>query len=135
MLERTEANKLLALEVLLGEAVLDQLAVELLHAADEVVLKPEIGQEPAEPVEVDAVVPRIGANLAGVDDLGGGDQPLDLVADVADLVVLPVAADVDGLVVDDLLGRPAKAAKARAMSRQWINGRQGEPSDWMRISP
>ena len=87
-LERAEADELIALEVLLAEAVLDHLAVELFHAAGQVVLEPEVGQEPGEQVEVDPVVPRIGADLAGVDDLGGGDQPLDLVADVADLVVL-----------------------------------------------
>jgi hypothetical protein len=28
-----------------------------------------------------------------------------------------------------------KAMKARAMSRQWMRGRHGEPSDMMRISP
>ena len=94
-LERAEADELVALEVLLAEAVLDHLAVELFHAADQVILEAEVGQEPGELVEVDPVVPRVGADLAGVDDLGGGDQPLDLVADVADLVVLAIAADVD----------------------------------------
>ena len=103
-LEGAEADELVALEVPLAEAVLDHLAVELLHAAGQVVLEAEVGQVAGELVEVDPVVPRVGADLAGVDDPGGRDQPLDLVADVAHLVVLAVAADVDGLVVDGLPG-------------------------------
>ena len=103
VLERAEADELISLEVLLAEAMLDHLAVQLLHAGRQVVLELEVGQEPVEQVELDAVIAGIGTDLAGVGDLGRGDQPLDLVAHVANLVVLGVRADVDGLVVD---GRP-----------------------------
>ena len=44
LLERAEPDELIALEVLLAEAVLDHLTVELFHAADQVVLEPEVRQ-------------------------------------------------------------------------------------------
>ena len=88
VLERAKADELVALEVLLAEAVLDHLAVQLLHPGGQVVLELEVGQKLVEQVELDPVVARVGADLAGVDDLGRGDQSLDLVAHVANLVVL-----------------------------------------------
>src|SRR5262249_52430227 len=107
-LERAEADEPIALEVLLAEAPLDHLAMELLHAAGQVVLEPEVGQEPGEAVEVDPIVPRVGADLPGVDDPGRGDQSPDLVAHVAHPVVLAVGADVDRPVVDGLPGGPGE---------------------------
>src|SRR5262249_62215207 len=74
-LEGAEADELVAFEVLLAEAVLDHLAVELLHAAGQVVLEAEVGQVAGELVEVDPVVPRGGPDLAGVDHLGGRGPP------------------------------------------------------------
>ena len=115
-LECAETDELITLKVLLAEAMLDHPTMEPIHAADQIKLKPEVGQELGKPVEVDPVVPRVSADLASVDDLGGGDQPLDLVADVAQLVVLFVAADIDGLAVDGLLRRLGKCSE-RSITR------------------
>src|SRR5262249_45315151 len=41
----------------------------------------------------------------------GRDQPLDLVADVAHLIILAIASDVDGLVVDGPAGGPGEGSE------------------------
>ena len=135
ILECAKSDELVALEIFLAEAVLDHLTVKFFHAAGQVVLEAKVGQDLRELVEIDPIIPWISANLPGVDNLGSGNQPLDLITDIANLVILLVTPHVDGLAMDGFPRRWANAAKARAMSRQWINGRQGEPSDWIRISP
>ena len=46
------------------------------------------GRSEFEQVELHAVVPRIVTDLSGVDDLGVGHQSLNLIGDIANLVVL-----------------------------------------------
>jgi hypothetical protein len=82
--------------------VIHHLPVQLLHPADDVVLQPEIGQELPQQVELHSVVARVGSDLAGVGNLRRRHEPLHLVADVPDLVVLVAGSHVDGAVVDDV---------------------------------
>ena len=84
--------------------MLDHPSVQLLHPSGEVVLQLEVRHKLAEQIEIDAVVAGVGANLAGVRELRRGNQPLDLVAHIANLIVLGVRPNVDSLVVDSGLG-------------------------------
>ena len=61
------------------------------------------GSSSIEQIEFDPIIPRIGADLAGIGNFGAGDESFHLVADVADLIVFGIAADIDRLVVDALL--------------------------------
>src|SRR5271165_6052778 len=80
--------------------MLDHLAVQFFHSGGEVVLELEVRQQPGEQIKIDTVVAGVGANLAGVGDPGRGDQPLDLVGHIANLVVLGIRPYVDRLVMD-----------------------------------
>ena len=84
--------------------MLNHPSVQFLHPRGEVVLELEVRQKLVKQIEIDAVVARVGADLAGVRDLRRGNQPLDLVAHIANLIVLGVRPYVDSLVVDSGLG-------------------------------
>src|SRR5271157_5059232 len=104
ILERAQSDELISLEVLLAKTMLDHPSVQFLHPSGEVVLELEVRQKPVEQIEIDAVVAGVGAYLAGVRDLRRGNQSLDLVAHIANLIVLGVRPNVDSLVVDSGLG-------------------------------
>ena len=59
VLERAKADKLVALKVFLAKAVLDHLAVKLLHTGGQRVLKLEVGKKLGEQVKVNAVISRV----------------------------------------------------------------------------
>src|ERR1700730_13676041 len=98
----TQPHELLAVEIAGRETMRAVPCQQLLHAGGERVFEAEIGQQSAELGEIDAVVARVLPDLAGVDDVGARHQPLDDRGDVAHLVILRLAADVDPLVVNDL---------------------------------
>src|SRR6266436_296821 len=102
MTQGAQPHELLAIEIAGRETVRAVPCQELLHAGGERVFEPEIRQQSAELGEIDAIVARILADLAGVDDMGPRHQALDDRGDVAHLIILRVAADVDPLVVNDL---------------------------------
>src|SRR6516225_8865400 len=100
MTQGAQPNELVAVEITRRKAVCAKPRQQLLHSGGERVVEPELGQELAELGEIDAVVARVLADLAGVDDAGTGHQPLDEPGDIAHLIVLRVAADIDPLVVN-----------------------------------
>src|SRR5579883_3401789 len=97
--QRPQAHELRAAPIVEAEAVIDQLAMQLLHPGRDAVLEMEIGKQRLEQIELDPIVARVGADLARIGDLGGGDQPLHLIADVAHLIVFSIGPDIDRLVV------------------------------------
>src|SRR6516164_8537819 len=108
MAKCAQPDELVAVEIACRKAVCTVSRQELLHTGGERVFEPEIGQQACEPSEVDAVVARVLADLAGVDDAGPRDQALDDRGDVANLIILCVAADVDPLIVDHRARRVEK---------------------------
>ncbi len=63
-------------------------------------MKFEVREQLIQQIEFNPVVPRIGADFARIGDLGLRNKFFNLIADVANLVVFLVAANVDGLVVN-----------------------------------
>src|SRR3984893_194622 len=102
MTQGAQPHELLAIEIAGRETMRTVPCQQLLHAGGERVFEPEIRQQPAELGEIDAVVARVLADLAGVDDVGSRHEALDDRGDVAHLIILRIAADVDRLVVNDL---------------------------------
>src|SRR5438132_2736251 len=102
MTQGAQPHELLAVEIAGRETMRAVPCQQLLHAGGEGVFEPEIRQQPAELGEIDAVVARVLADLAGVDDAGSRHQSLDDRSDVAHLIILRIAADIDPLVVNDL---------------------------------
>ena len=101
-----------------GEEVLDRQAVgrvggeQLLDPALDGPLRLEAGQAARDLRERDAVGARVGAGAVGERDRRVGHGRLDHPRDVADLVVVLVAADVEGLVVDRLARRLERGQEA-----------------------
>ena len=88
-----------------------ELREQPLRAGGQGVFEPEVGQQPAELRKIDAVIARVLADLAGIDDRCPRHETTDDVGDVAHLIVLDVAADIDRLVVDRLARRLEKRDK------------------------
>src|SRR6516164_7025044 len=108
MAQSAQPDKPVAVEITSRETVRAVSRQELLHAGGERVFEPEVGQELFKPGEVDAVIARVFADLASVDNAGPRHQALDDRGDVAHLIILGVAADVDPLVVNDRARRLEK---------------------------
>src|SRR6266446_2298419 len=87
MTQRAQPHELLAVEIAGRETVCAVPCQELLHAGGERVFEPEIRQQSAELGEIDTVVARILADLAGVDAVGSRHQALDDRGDVAHLII------------------------------------------------
>src|SRR5437870_3285719 len=102
MTQGAQPHELLAVEIAGRETVRAVPRQQLFHAGGEGVFESKIGQQSAELAEIDAVVARVLADLAGVDDVGARHEALDDRGDVAHLIILRIAADVDPLVVNDL---------------------------------
>src|SRR6266404_3190123 len=102
MTQGAQPHELLAIEIAGRETVRAVPCQQLLHAGGERVFELKIRQQPAELGEIDAVVARVLADLAGVDDAGSGHESLDDRRDVAHPIILRIAADVDPLVANGL---------------------------------
>ena len=63
-------------------------------------LKLEVRKDLGEQVKLDAIVPRVCTDLARINYLCRWNQPLHLVADIADLVILGITTDVDRPIVN-----------------------------------
>src|SRR5271166_263452 len=111
MAQGAQPDELVAVEVSCRKAVRPVSLEQLLHAGGERVFETEIGQQRSQLGEIDAVVARVLADLAGVDDAGSRHQALDDRSDVADLIILGVAADIDPLIVNDPARRLEKSDK------------------------
>src|SRR6516165_3937089 len=108
MAQSAQPDKPVAVEITSRETVRAVSRQELLHAGGERVFEPEVGQELSKPGEIDAVVARVLADLAGVDDAGPRHQALDDRGNVAHPIILRVAPDIDPLVVNDRARRLEK---------------------------
>src|SRR6266436_5616380 len=102
MTQGAQPHELLAIEIAGRETARAVPCQQLFHAGGERVFEPEIRQQSAELGEIDAIVARVLADLAGVDAVGSRHQALDDRGDVAHLIIFRVAADIDPLVVNDL---------------------------------
>src|SRR6185295_10798779 len=92
-------------EHLAGEAVRPVARVELLDAPAHGPSGPEARDVPRQLVAVDAIAARIRSAPLEVRDRAAGHDLLHHLRDLADLVVLAAAADVEGLVVNRLTRR------------------------------
>jgi len=101
--QHAEANELVSVPIFPPKTVVDELAVQLFHAGGEIVLKLETREEPVEKIKFDTVIAGIGRDFAGIGDLRAGNKLLHLIGDVPHLIVLAIAADVDGFVEDAFL--------------------------------
>src|SRR6516165_2461517 len=108
MAQGAQPDELVAVEITSRKTVRAELRQQLLHTGGERVVEPETGQQPSEPGEIDAVVARVFADLAGVDDAGPRHQALDDRGNVAHQIILRVAPDIDPLVVNDRARRLEK---------------------------
>src|SRR5215469_1360815 len=111
MAQGAQPDELVAVEIARRKTMRAVSRQKLFHAGGERVFEPEIGQEPSKPGEIDAVVARVFADLAGVDDIGSRHQALNDRSDVAHLIILRVAADIDPLVVNGRARRLEKGDK------------------------
>jgi len=87
MAQHAQPTELVVVEVACRKAMCPVPRRQLLHTGVERTFEPEIGQELSEPGEIDAIVARIFAYLAGV---GGAPQLLDDGGDVGHLIILCV---------------------------------------------
>ena len=88
-----------------GKSVSTQLAIKFIHSGSKIVLQLEIGEQLIEQIEFDTVIPWISPDLAGIGDFCARNELLHAIANVANLVVLRIAADIDRLVVNPLFRR------------------------------
>src|SRR6516225_4346226 len=100
MAQGAQSHEPIAVEVLSRKPVRAIVRQQLFHAGGECVFQPKIGQQAAKLGEIDAIVARVLADLAGIDNVGARHQALDDRGNVADSVILGVAADIDRLIVD-----------------------------------
>src|SRR6516164_9778390 len=70
MAQGAQPDELVTVEIARRKAVRPVSRQQLLHAGRQCVFEPEIGQQRAEPREIDAIVARVLADLAGVDYAG-----------------------------------------------------------------
>src|SRR6185503_19099639 len=99
-----EAYESPALEVSQGDSGLLKGGEEILRAERGVPLGLEIGEGAREPGEIHPVASRIGTRCGGVLHGTTRDRPLHDLGQLADLIILAVRTDVEGLIVDGLPG-------------------------------
>src|ERR1700733_1296523 len=66
--EGAQPDKLISVPVLFTEAVVNQLPVQLLHSGSQVILQVEVGEHLVQQIKLDAVITRIGTDLARIGD-------------------------------------------------------------------
>ena len=102
-LQGTQSDELVPNKILFAEAVINQLTIQFLHAAREIILKLEIREQFVQQIKFDSVIPRIDANLARVCNFRARDKAFHPISNIAHLIILAVTADVQGFVVNYFL--------------------------------
>ena len=102
-LQSTQSDELVSNPILFAKAMIDQLTIQFLHAAREIILKLKIREQFVQQIEFDAVIPRIDADLARIGNFRARDKAFHPISNIAHLIILTIAADVHGFVVNYFL--------------------------------
>src|SRR5690348_5645311 len=86
-----------------------QLSEQFIHAGRKVVLQLKIWEDLVEEIKTDAIISRVSADFTGIGDFCSWKQFFYSIRYVSDLVIIIVAANVYGLVIDLLLWRIHKS--------------------------